>query len=75
MEKGGWTLDISKGWNKRLVDVARRVAISPNALYRLGGSTQWWPSLSWNLSYRMVLSTSLDLDNTSSFCKLKIGGT
>jgi hypothetical protein len=27
---GGWTLDISEGWDMRSVDVAIKVALSPN---------------------------------------------
>jgi hypothetical protein len=30
--RGGWTLDISEGYDTRSVDVAMRVALSPNAL-------------------------------------------
>jgi hypothetical protein len=63
---GGWTLDISEGWDKRIVDADIRVAISPNALYLPGGSTQWWPSLSRYLNWRMDLSISPDSDITSS---------
>jgi hypothetical protein len=37
--KGGWTLDISEGYDIRSVDAAMRVALSPNALYRPGGSS------------------------------------
>jgi hypothetical protein len=36
--RGGWTLDISKGCDIRSVDAAMRAALSPNALYRPGGS-------------------------------------
>jgi hypothetical protein len=36
--RGGWTLDISEGCDTRSVDAAMRTALSPNALYRLGGS-------------------------------------
>jgi hypothetical protein len=39
--RGGWTLDISEGCDKRSVDAAIRIAISPNALYHPRGSTQW----------------------------------
>jgi hypothetical protein len=48
--RGGWTLDMSEGWDKRSVDAVIKAAVSPNAQYHLGRSTQWWPSLSWNLS-------------------------
>ena len=64
-EGDGWTLDISEDWDKRSMDAAIRTIISPNALYHPGGSTQWWPSLSWSLSYRMDLSMLLDCVSTS----------
>jgi hypothetical protein len=31
-KRGGWTLDILEGWDKRSVDAAIRVALSLNAL-------------------------------------------
>jgi hypothetical protein len=55
--RGGWTLDIYEGCDTRSVDAAMRATLNPNALYRPGGSSQSWPSSSWNLSWRMVLST------------------
>jgi hypothetical protein len=63
---GSWTLDILGGWEYRSVDAAIRAAISPNALYHLGGSIQWWLSLLRNLSYKMDLSILPDSNNTSS---------
>jgi hypothetical protein len=38
--RGDWTLDISEGYNTRSVDATIRAALSPNALYHLGGSNQ-----------------------------------
>jgi hypothetical protein len=48
--RGGWILDISEGYDIRFVDAAMRAALSPNALYCLGGSNQNWPSSSRKLS-------------------------
>jgi hypothetical protein len=64
--RGGWTLDISEGYDTRFVDAAMRAALSPNALYRPGGSSQSWPSSSRKLSWRMVLSTLPDSESISS---------
>jgi hypothetical protein len=36
--RGGWTLDIFEGYDTRSVDAAMRATLSPNALYRPGGS-------------------------------------
>jgi hypothetical protein len=41
---GGWTLDISDGYDTRSVDAAMRATLSPNALHRPRGSNQYWPS-------------------------------
>lgn len=39
--RDGWILEISKGCNKRSMDAAIRIVVSPNALYHLRGSTQY----------------------------------
>jgi hypothetical protein len=64
--RGGWILDISEGCDTRSMDAAMKAALSPNALYRPGGSSQSWPSSSRRLSWRMVLSTLPDSESTSS---------
>jgi hypothetical protein len=63
---GGWTRNILEGWNNKLVVVAIKATVRLNALYHPLGRTQWWLSLSQNLSYRMDLSTSPNSNNTSS---------
>jgi hypothetical protein len=65
------TLDILEGWDKKSMEAAIRASISLNALYRLGGSTQLWPSLSQNLNCWMVPSTLPDFVNTSSLMQVE----
>jgi hypothetical protein len=48
--RGGLILDKSEGYDTRSVDIAMRVALSPNALYCPGGKNQSWPSSSQKLS-------------------------
>ena len=62
----GRTLDMFEDCDIRSMDAAMRAALSPNALYRPEGSSQSWPSSSRKLSWRMVLSTLPDLENSSS---------
>jgi hypothetical protein len=48
--KRDWTLDIFEGCDTRSMDAAMKAALSPNALYWPGGSSQSWPSSSRKLS-------------------------